>query len=547
MNWFYNLTFQTKQVLVVSLQTLLFGVVIVTALSSLSDLRLSTDELTHKAIKSIGFLLQADRDLYQALVAERSMLSVAPQSREFSALAESHKENIMQAQQRVNKFIALHYLDGAESYIDRYEAARQKWLSLSRAIVADAAGDDSARRRAIALSYGDGLLAFETMRVEIDKLTELTEAEAAVTSTRAQTLVDSSWNTILWVGAALIIFSVVLALLISRLISRSLNAVAGRIADISEGEGDLTVRIKVETRDEVGQLASGFNQFAEKLAVLISQVAAAVESMERESLAISHIVDESKEVSNIQQQENNMVAAAITEMSATAREVAGNVSEVADSINSASIDANNGQGAVDATISEISLLEADFNHTHKAVMDLQSTSSEIGSVLDVISGIAEQTNLLALNAAIEAARAGEQGRGFAVVADEVRSLAQRTQESTTEIRSVIERLQAGAGSAVSAMDVSSKRTADLVSKAAGAGEALNKITASMNNVKQMAELIAAATEQQSSTADEIERNVSRIKSMAEKSAELADASSESAINLKNISETVSELIGRFKY
>ena len=206
----------------------------------------------------------------------------------------------------------------------------------------------------------------------------------------------------------------------------------------------------------------------------------------------------------------------------------------------------NGHQSVESTISEIGSLEHDLQHTSGVIAELQNTSSQIGSVLDVISGIAEQTNLLALNAAIEAARAGEQGRGFAVVADEVRSLAQRTQESTTEIRNVIEQLQSGAASSVSAMDASTRRISLLVDKAAASGEALSQITSSITSVREMAELIAAATEQQSATTEEVDKNVLRIKEMADKSSELAEASNVSAQALKLVSSNVSELISRFK-
>ena len=439
-------------------------------------------------------------------------------------------------------------MPGIKENTNRYRNAREQWEELTRKVVAErVSGTQIGQQKAIELSFGDSFVTFNMMRDEIDKLTEITEARAEITSDNTDAMVESSWLAIFWVGVALIVVSVILALLISRLISRNLNEVAGRISDISEGEGDLTARIQVDSTDEIGELATGFNKFADKLAALISEVATAVISMEKETQIISATVIESKEVTDIQQAENDMVAAAVSEMSSTAREVAGNVNAVAEGIRAANSDAVNGHEAVNSTISEINLLESDLENTNAVVAKLQNTSSEIGLVLDVISGIAEQTNLLALNAAIEAARAGEQGRGFAVVADEVRSLAQRTQESTTEIRTVIESLQNSAGSAVDAMNTSSKRISGLVDMAASAGEALSQITGSMTLVSEMAELIAAATEQQSVTTEEVDKNVLRIRDMATKSSDLTEASNNSATMLNTISKNLSELIKRFKY
>lgn len=548
MNWFYNLKFQTKQLLVVCCQLILFSIVILTALSAITDLKYSSEELTNKAIKGLDYLVQADRDLYQALMAERSLIFLDVKSTDYKELVESHSENITQARDRADKFIALAYPSDIQSEIDRYLTYRQEWEALTEEVVAQRSEDTrSGRRNAIELSFGTTLVAFDNMRGEINKLTELTQAQAHLTSDKALEIVDSSWSLILWSGIALIVLSVSLALFISRLIGGNLKLVSGRIREVAEGDGDLTARINVKTTDEIGELAQGFDVFSEKLSLLISQVAGAVKSMEKETQSISAIVDESRDVTEQQRQENDMVSAAVVEMSATAREVASNVNAVAESIRSAESDTVNGQKSVEATISEIGSLEHDLQNTSGVIAELRETSGQIGSVLDVISGIAEQTNLLALNAAIEAARAGEHGRGFAVVADEVRSLAQRTQESTSEIRNVIERLQSGAASAVGAMDTSNSRLSLLVDTAASSGEALSQITSAITSVREMAELIAAATEQQSATTEEVDKNVLRIKEMADKSSELAEASNVSAQALKLVSSNVSELISRFKY
>lgn len=247
-----------------------------------------------------------------------------------------------------------------------------------------------------------------------------------------------------------------------------------------------------------------------------------------------------------QQRETEQVATAMNEMTATVMEVSNNAEQAAESTGQADTQAQEGRQVVNDTVESINLLAKEVDSAANVIHELEQNSDSIGSVLEVIRGIAEQTNLLALNAAIEAARAGEQGRGFAVVADEVRSLASRTQQSTQEIQSMIERLQSGAQRAVEVMATSRTRAQSSVEKSEKAGDSLTVITEAMSNIMAMNTQIAEASKQQSEVAEEINQNIVNISTIAEESASSTSELSQSNIALAELSSKLQGLVGQFK-
>lgn len=261
-----------------------------------------------------------------------------------------------------------------------------------------------------------------------------------------------------------------------------------------------------------------------------NKVAQLNEKVDRCSVAMNELVDDANEQTFMKQKEEvDKVATAMTQMSATVQEVARNATEAAEAAQRADDETTNGKNVVSQAIEAIDLLATEVDQAANVIHRLEHDSDEIGAVLDVIRGIAEQTNLLALNAAIEAARAGEQGRGFAVVADEVRTLAQRTQQSTQEIQNMIERLQAGAQDAVKAMEQGRTRAQAGVTQAAEAGASLETITNAVSTISDMNAMIATAAEEQSVVAEEINLNITSISDMADKMA----ASSQKSVNTRN--------------
>ncbi len=332
----------------------------------------------------------------------------------------------------------------------------------------------------------------------------------------------------------------------SLIITRPINEAADAMDDIADGEGDLTRRLQVKGRDEIAHLAESFNKIITLIHSTITQVSGSTAQLAAAAEEMSLTTQETSSNVTRQKSEIQNVATAMTEMASTAQEVARNAESAANSTREADEQANQGRVVVSNTMNAINSLATEVEEAAVAIKQLETDSEAIGTVIEVIRGIAEQTNLLALNAAIEAARAGEQGRGFAVVADEVRNLASRTQESTQEIQTMIERLQSGAVNAVETMVKSQKRAQSTVEHSSEADVALNQITLSVASAATVNTQIAEAARQQGNVAEEISSNIVTISQVSEDTSigtqQLATASSE----LANLAAELQNLVNKFK-
>ncbi|MBL4882442.1 MAG: methyl-accepting chemotaxis protein [Oleispira sp.] len=337
-----------------------------------------------------------------------------------------------------------------------------------------------------------------------------------------------------------------IAALIARSISSPINATTKAMNNISEGEGDLTQRLRTEGNDEVASMALAFNTFIEKIQITITDVNNANTELTKASKQLNNFAQSGKQHMEQQNQETYQVATAVTEMSSTVQEIARSAEQAADSVQGANDQAIEGLNIMGKTSRSITELAQEVESAAKVINQLETESQGIGSVLDVIRGIAEQTNLLALNAAIEAARAGEQGRGFAVVADEVRPLASRTQTSTEEINEMITRLQKGTSDAVTVMNNGSKKASDTVELAGTSANALEKIVDSISTISEMNIQIATAAEEQSSVAQEIDQSIVRISKLSEEASENSNQVSASASDLNNLGGELNRIIQTFK-
>lgn len=350
-------------------------------------------------------------------------------------------------------------------------------------------------------------------------------------------------------GLALAVL-IALALAITTLmIIRSIIEPVKRITDVIthiEENKDLSMRCDASSDDELGQIAKHFNSMVESFQQLIHQVTQSVETMNQSCQELSGNVARASQGAENQLNETDMVATAITEMGATIDEIAKNTELAANKANMTHENAQTGQVGVQQTIDKIELLAQQINESAAVVADLEQDSETIGSVLDVIRGIAEQTNLLALNAAIEAARAGEQGRGFAVVADEVRSLAMRTQESTEEIAAIIQTLQSRTHSIVQLMQSSREQGNESAEQAASAGTLLEQINGDVTNIMDMSTQIAAAIEEQSMVAAEVNQNVVVIRDIAQETAEVATQNSSATEEVRERAEYLQDAVSKFK-
>lgn len=350
----------------------------------------------------------------------------------------------------------------------------------------------------------------------------------------------------LWVILLMSVLALAISYRVQASIVKPINDIVLALRNISEGEGDLTQRLPVAGKDELAELAQCFNHFVESLRNIIASVVDMSASVTRDAAQLSQRSLATEQAIKNQQMETEQIQAAVKEMAHVVDEVSRSVSATADQSNQADSAAAAGKTTVQSTMAQIKNLSRDIKSAAGVIDELQKETDNIGSVLDVIRGIAEQTNLLALNAAIEAARAGEQGRGFAVVADEVRTLASKTQASTTEIREMIERLQTGSRQAVEMMAAGNSQAGASVQQADSANHSLEDITQIVSVIRDKTSQIAAATEQQSAATRQIETNVDRISVVASSSARSASEISASTSQLALMSARMAELVGRFK-
>lgn len=344
--------------------------------------------------------------------------------------------------------------------------------------------------------------------------------------------------------AVVLIIMVLVALTIARSILNPLDKVA-RVMD-QAADGDLRVRVDMKGRDELSQMSRSVDHTLQVFQDLIFLLTSSANQLQGAAEELAATAEQTSSGIRRQSEETDLLSAAMNEMSATVQEVAKSASASAEATQAADAEADEGNHEVEDTVHKISQLSDEVEEASRVIQTLEKDTDEIGSVLEVIQGISEQTNLLALNAAIEAARAGESGRGFAVVADEVRQLAQRTQDSTMEIRNMNDRLQTGARNAVEVMERSRKRAEESVQAATNAGRELNMIVQQMDQIRDMTDQVATATEEQSAVAEEMNRNLINIVNVSEETAAGSDQVAASSEELSQLSIQLQQNIARFK-
>ncbi|WP_438466271.1 methyl-accepting chemotaxis protein [Marinomonas sp. PE14-40] len=368
----------------------------------------------------------------------------------------------------------------------------------------------------------------------------------------AADLAQSQASASLWLKAGFA-SQIIVALLIISLIFfimqalfRPLQSAINAMLNIGEGDGDLSKRLNDQGTNELSTLGRGFNLFANQIQHVVVELRQVIDDISSSSTQLSATANSTDKAVAEQKVGIEQLLVALEQILPAVQEVATNAAKGADLANTSDKAASKGLLVVDETIQNIHLLQSDIDSAAGVINKLAQDSDDIGSVLDVIRGIADQTNLLALNAAIEAARAGEQGRGFAVVADEVRTLAKRTQDSTSEIQLMIEKLQTGAKNAVERMDESKSRALACVGNSRDSGESLTEITTSVASISNINQQIAAATEEQNTAIEEIRRTVEVINEHVEKTAAGSKETAHSSQHTTELSLKIQTLVGKFK-
>ncbi|MGB1322555.1 MAG: methyl-accepting chemotaxis protein [Vibrio gallaecicus] len=375
--------------------------------------------------------------------------------------------------------------------------------------------------------------------------TDDVDSTIAIMDKQSKEIADKSLVTIGLFCLAITAIVVIFAMYINRSIMRPLEQFDDSIRAFASGDADLTARMDISSVPEFKTLTTNFNIFVASLQDIIGKVSLVSQQVVDETNNMSSRATQVDELASGQQLETDQVATAMTEMTSTAHEISNNANQAADSAKNAEDNVNEANEIVSSAVHSVQDLASEVAQASEVISKLEGDVRNISSSLEVIQDIAEQTNLLALNAAIEAARAGEQGRGFAVVADEVRKLASRTQESTGEIHQMIEQLKSASDNAVKAMDTSQSRSNSAVTEANSAKEALEKIKGSIDIIMDMNSLIATATQEQSHVGQEISQRITVISDQSNQSASLANDNRVGSQDLNGKAHQLHELVDRF--
>lgn len=514
------------------------------AVSTVRNLVSDTDNIADTYLPSVSEILNGDRDLYQALVAQMAYVDAQSNNEDGANYLASFDENAGQALDRFNTAVGRLEGTGVSDVARGFDAAYERWLGSAQRVLELAETGDPEQARTLAASETNNL--FDNLRNYFDEVGAHADARAQIRAGEASSEGQSSSVTILLITAVAILISIGLFAVFLKMIISSIAALRDQLDNIAQGEGDLTQRIPVEMDDDLGKLAKSFNLVLENLQSMIGSIQQLTRELGTGATDLARAAKDNNDGVTRQTDSISMVATAINEMQSAIEEVAGNASRAAEITRDAEEKGKNGARIIRNSSEQVHRLAAQISKAVEVIRKLSDDSDNITSVLDVIRGIAEQTNLLALNAAIEAARAGEQGRGFAVVADEVRTLAQRTGQSTEDIQKMITTLQAGVADIVSVMETGSKEASETEKLATDAESELKAILEAMANIADVNTSVASATEEQTQVVDEINRSITEINDLATESASRSrdiDGISES---LEGYARELESQTGRFR-
>jgi len=501
--------------------------------------------LGEKFNPAISAVINADRDLYQARAAELEVISHGEDPTQFETLHKTYRENAQQAIDRMRIFQKL--MSKHPSIVQNtqgIEAQYLSWKEASSSVFSLVKAKKLTQAKQVL--NGQSLNEFKKLRKYYDTASESADSHSLAMSASILASVTVQETVLLIVSFFVVIGTLAIGFIAPKTMSDALVDLTEKLEDISQGDGDLTKRISSKRSDEIGDIANSLDQFVNDLSVLIGNIAN--ESSQLVS-SIDKISDGTQQVNNVSAQQLNemeRIANAVLQMSDAINEVATNAQFTSNEIKQVNELTVKGSEITQATVTTIEGVSKAVGEASQVISQLSENSKDIASVIDVIRGIAEQTNLLALNAAIEAARAGEQGRGFAVVADEVRTLASRTQQSTQDIQKMIENIQQGVTQAVISIEQGHNATHEGVALAKQTLTGLNDISLGTIRVLEIATKTATASEQQSSVANEIKDGLDSLTQSSRANVSTSDHNGALAMETKQFANALSESVSHFK-
>ena len=496
------------------------------AKSSVPSIR-NLDKLIEHSVRLrvLSFRLMLNRD---PAVQEKTMNLMTTRDQMVTEAQASYEKLISnpEEQQTYSQFVPL---------VNQYRQLEERMKSLSRANKLD----ELSSLLNVELQENS-----DQMNTVLSKLVEINARELNAANDRAASQYSSASTMVIGV----LIFATILTLLFAWLLTNSITQPIALALSAAEGiaEGNLTRPIKADGNDEAGRLLAAMNKMQEKLRDTLHRISGSATQLASAAEELNSVTDESARGLAQQNKEIEQAATAVNQMTSAVEEVARNAVSTSDASKSATTSASDGRELVLETVGAIERMSGDVESTAELIGNLANESRDIGKVLDVIRGLADQTNLLALNAAIEAARAGEAGRGFAVVADEVRALAHRTQQSTSEIERMIGSIQGGTEQAVDSMRNSTERAESTLSIAKGAGVALETINQAIAQINERNLVIASAAEEQAQVAREVDRNLGNIRDLSVQSSTGANQTSAASSELSRLALDLNNLVSRFR-
>jgi len=547
MNILNNLSIRTK--INLGLGTLMLMLLVCGVIGHFGLTKINNTQASIFSVRlpSMDYLIEADRDLHQLLLAERALTITPLDSPGYKDFLDSYNENMEQVVTRFGKYEALSRTDKTAAIIDKFHSDYDKWKESSqKVLMLVSENTDESRKQASDLSYGETSKLFDTMRDNINTLTEINLKDAEEEHNTA----NASFSSTKFSFIGVIIFGMVVgaavAFKLGSVIVKSIKQTVTMLKDISEGEGDLTKKLPVTSQDEVGDLARHFNAFVNKLRDIINTVKQNSESIASGNAELASTSD--KLAQNFQEQTMQLtaVASATEEMSTSAAEVVHSVQDVTEKAEQANSFIHDGREMLLDAVSSVMSIKGEVENLGTTIGQLSNSSEEIGNILNVINDIADQTNLLALNAAIEAARAGEHGRGFAVVADEVRKLAERSQKAIKEIEGIIVNLQKESAVASDNMQEASKKVEAGVVVIRNTESMFENIVSSVDTITNASRHIETAVSEQVQAIHNINGNTQVLSNGIEQSNLSVTEVSNTVGDLQKQTEDLSMLVRRFR-